>query len=151
MSAVDTHRIREEIEALHQFFVEWFTGETNNTEDVFAEGLLNSLGDDCTLIQPNGHQSRTADFSNAIRKGYGSNPTFRIAIRKVSIVWQGDEHVLATYEEWQRNAKSSTPPNNGRTATVLFRYNPETAALTWLHIHETWLPVEVMERGPYDF
>ena len=23
--------------------------------------------------------------------------------------------------------------------------------LTWLHVHETWLPSEVMAAGPYDF
>ena len=59
--------------------------------------------------------------------------------------------MLATYEEWQRNALASTPPDNGRVATVLFEDDRAEDRLRWLHIHETWLPEEVMAAGPYDF
>ena len=57
-------------------------------------------------------------------------------------------HVIATYEEWQRNALASTPPDNGRVATAVFERGER---LKWLHIHETWVPPEQMAAGPYDF
>ena len=59
-----------------------------------------------------------------------------------------DGYLLATYEEWQRNGLASTPFDNGRLATVFFATGER---LRWLHIHETWLPQEVMAAGPYDF
>ena len=55
---------------------------------------------------------------------------------------------VATYEEWQRNALASEPANNGRIASVLFATSD---ALQWVHVHETWLPADVMAAGPYDF
>ena len=57
--------------------------------------------------------------------------------------------IAATYEEWQRNALASTPKDNGRIATVLFRREEER--LRWLHLQETWLPDERMRAGPFDF
>jgi len=59
-----------------------------------------------------------------------------------------DGHVVATHEEWQRNALASKPSENARIATVLFE---DTEPLRWLHIHETWMPADVAAAGPYDF
>jgi hypothetical protein len=56
--------------------------------------------------------------------------------------------VLATYEEWQRNALASKPADNGRIATVVFKIGDP---LKWVHIHETWLPEAVMAPDDYDF
>ncbi|MGB1016836.1 MAG: hypothetical protein ACPG4T_22035, partial [Nannocystaceae bacterium] len=80
---------------------------------------------------------------------YGNSPGFAIAIRRVQVRWQRGTTILATYEEWQRNARRSTPPDNGRAATVLFE--DLGTRLSWLHIHETWLPAEIMAAGPFDF
>ncbi len=151
MGLIHVDIVRQEIAALHHFFIDWFSGAIENTDAAFAEGLVNRFAPSCILIQPNGSRSQSAEFCATVRNGYGSNPEFRIAIRNVSLVWHSSDHVLATYEEWQRNAKSSTPPDNGRVATVLFRWEPTASALRWLHIHETWLPIAVMRRGPYDF
>ena len=83
-----------------------------------------------------------------MRRAHGSNPDFRIAIRNVVVRRVMPDVVLATYEEWQRNALASTPPDNARLATVAFA---RTEPLRWLHVHETWLPGEVAAAGPYDF
>ncbi|MEM8809604.1 MAG: hypothetical protein AAGF01_26575, partial [Cyanobacteria bacterium P01_G01_bin.38] len=77
------------------------------------------------------------DIASSIRQGHASNPDFRIAIRDVQIRKVFDGHILATYEEWQRNALASTFPDNARLATVLFA---NTQPLRWVHIHETWMP-----------
>ena len=54
-----------------------------------------------------------------------------------------------TYEEWQRG---SWQPNNGRISTVLLQ-NDRVApgGLAWLHLHEVWLPEEVVAAEPFEF
>ena len=138
--------VRLEIEALHQFFVGWFTGALPETD--FESGFLDRLSSDLILIPPAGRRLDLNDIASAVRDGYASNPQFKIAIRNVQVHRQFENHVMATYEEWQRNALASKPPDNGRLATVLFK-GPEP--LKWLHIHETWLPPDEMAAGPYDF
>lgn len=100
------------------------------------------------LVPPSGTALNLETLSQAVYTRHGSNPDFRIAIRQVSIRHESDQYVLATYEEWQKNALASTPANNGRIATVVFKFDGK---LTWLHVHETWLPQSVMGSEPYDF
>lgn len=138
--------VRLEIEALHEFFVGWFTGAV--PESVFETEFLDRMSNELVFIPPAGRRLGLDGLAAALRDGYAKNPRFRIAIRNVQAHWTFDDHVVATYEEWQRNALASKPPDNGRLATVLFK---GPAPLKWLHIHETWLPPETMAAGPYDF
>lgn len=141
--------VSAEIVALHAFFVSWFGGHEPNPGSNFEQGLALRLDNDFVLIQPGGETLTRDALLAAIRTGHGSNPDFRIAIREVTLRRRFNEHVLVTYEEWQRNAKASRPSDNARVATVLFQTDADR--LRWLHVHETWLPREVMEAGPYDF
>lgn len=143
---MDAAQIRAEIESLHDFFVGWFSGSLD--ESAFHDQFRRRLSGDFLLISPAGQRLPLGELERMIKGAHGSNPDFRIRIRAVEILHVCDDHVLATYEEWQRNALASTPANNGRIATVLFR---TTSLLQWLHVHETWLPRSVMEAGPYDF
>lgn len=138
--------VKKEIEALHDFFVAWFTGKADEHE--FEVGFLKRFDPDFHLIPPAGTILELNDIASSIRQGHASNPDFRIAIRNVQIRKVFDGHILATYEEWQRNALASTPPDNARLATVLF---VNTQPLRWLHIHETWMPKHIAEASPYDF
>ncbi len=140
--------VREEIEALHRFFVAWFAGRCARDDETVERELLQRLDERFVLIQPGGALRSRADFSSGLRSAHGTNPDFRIAIRDVQIRHSWNRHLLATYEEWQRNARASTPPDNGRLSTVLFEV---ADGFKWLHVHETWLPETVMRAGPYDF
>lgn len=146
MSSELEARVRTEVESIHEFFVGWFSGVI--PKDEFDAGFLRRFDPDFILVPPAGSLLRLEDLAEGLRQSHGSNPDFRIAIRNVELRREWDGHVLATYEEWQRNALASTPPDNGRIATVLFR---DGEPLEWLHIHETWLPAEVISAGPYDF
>ena len=139
-------RVREEIERLHAFLVGWFRGTL--ADEAFENDFLCRFAPGLLLIPPSGTTLTVDQFGAGTREAFGSNPDFKVAIRNVAVrkVWKGT--ILATYEEWQRNALASKPPNNGRVATVLF---DDTQPLRWLHIHETWLPTAVAEAGPYDF
>lgn len=138
--------VREEIEALHEFFVGWFSGALPET--AFEDGFLRRFDPAFILIPPAGTLLGIADLAASVRSAHATNPPFRIAIRNVTLRRTFDQHVLATYEEWQRHALASKPPENARLATVLFR---RSEPLTWLHIHETWMPAAVAAAGPYDF
>lgn len=140
--------VQNEIEALHEFFVRWFSCVAPNSDDYFAAEFSRRFDEAFVLIPPAGTMLDLNALTRSIRGAYASNSDFRIAIRHVKVLRQWEDHVLATYEEWQRNALASSPPDNGRVATVLFRVSK---TLTWLHVHETWLPQNVMEAGPYDF
>ena len=132
--------VRTEIEALHDFFALWFSGKCAHDRALFNIGLSERMDDKVLLIQPGGKALAKDAFCDAVWKGYGFSPDFRIKIRNVTlrpITLQ--DHVLAIYEEWQRGAVNSTPPDNGRLASVLFSLNAGRPA-KWLHIHETWLP-----------
>ena len=139
-------RVRQEVEGLHEFFVGWFSGRLPERE--FESGFLSRFSDDLVFIPPAGTLLGLPELSAAVRAGHATNPEFRVQIRRVEVQREFEGFVLATYEEWQRNALASTPPDNGRVATVLFAFREP---LRWLHIHETWLPRDVMAEGPYDF
>lgn len=149
---MQSERVRQEVESLHEFFVDWFTGACDRTEAIFDERFRRRFAPSCHLIPPNGRLIDFEKLSSAIHGDHGVNAAFRIAIRGVQVLRETDGLVLATYEEWQRNAVNSRPQDNGRIATALFATGCDTATgLQWLHIHETWLPQDVMAAGPYDF
>jgi len=139
-------KIRLEIEDLHHFFVGWFSGAL--AENAFDDGFMRRFDPAFVLIPPAGSYLSLEDIASSVRQGHATNPPFRVAIRNVRIQRVFDHHVLATYEEWQRNALASTPADNARIATALFE---NVEPLRWLHIHETWLPASTASSGPYDF
>ncbi|MEM7467235.1 MAG: hypothetical protein AAF387_10155 [Pseudomonadota bacterium] len=143
---------REEIEALHLFFVDWFGGLIEKDEAVFQMRFAQRFASDCELIQPSGDTLSRQVFFNAVEKSHGSSPDFRIAIRNVRIRFDlpGD-YALVSYEEWQRNAVNSTPQDNARAASVLFARDAANGALQWCHIHETWLPEKQTPPERFDF
>jgi hypothetical protein len=146
LSIAIEERVREEVEALHEFFVRWFSGAV--AEETFESGFLSRFSTDLVFIPPAGRLLGLEDLAPSVRAAHASNANFRVAIRRVRVQRELEGHVLATNEEGQRNALASTPADNGRLASVLFT---RTEPLQWLHIHETWLPEDVMSAGPYDF
>lgn len=146
MNNLVLNRVRNEVESLHQFFCGWFTGQLS--EEEFDSHFLSRFSPDLVFIPPAGKLLGLDDLSASVRAGYASNPDFRIQIRNVTVQHEFDGHIIATYEEWQRNALASKPTNNGRVASVVFS---SSQSLKWLHIHETWLPGEIMDADSYEF
>ena len=146
MTTIIEENVRAEVEALHRFFVGWFSGVIDESE--FETGFLNRFEPEFLLIPPAGSLLTLSELASSIQCAHGSNPDFRIAIRNVRVRWEFDRVIVAIYEEWQRNAIASTPAANARIATVLFK---KAEPLQWLHVHETWMPENVMAADPYDF
>lgn len=126
---------RYEIESLHEFFVDWFTGETG--EDSY-DRVERALASDFEMVTPEGIRREYADVVDGIRDGYaGREPgTFDIEIRNVETRYTVADHTLLRYEEWQETPNGTT----GRLSTVLFEDDPDAPGdVVWLDLHETWL------------
>lgn len=126
---------RQEIESLHEFFVDWYTGQT---EEGSYDRVERALAAEFEMVTPDGIRSECADVVDGIRDGYASREpgTFDIEIRNVETRHAGDEHALVRYEEWQETPDGTT----GRLSTVLFEDDTDAPGdVIWLDLHETWL------------
>ncbi len=139
------HKVRIEVEEMHQFFVDWFNGTADQLVfDKFTsrfDSKVNYIGPGGSLLDRNA----LVGFLGGAR---GISSDFRIAIRDVKIQHLSDSHIIATYTEWQRQAIFSDRPENGRVTTVILS---KSEPFRWLHIHETWLPEEIFRKELFDF
>lgn len=138
--------IRAEIEDLHVFFVDWFTGTA--AKDQLETRFGAAMDEGVVFVSPDGARLERADLMNGFAIGHGANPDFRIAIRDVKVQREIGDLVLATYTEWQRGAARSGRADNGRFTTVLMTRD---APHRWLHVHETWLPEAEQATGAMIF
>ena len=138
--------IRAEIENLHVFFVDWFTGKAPKEQLDSRFGA--AIDADMVFVSPDGARLTRSDLMTGFANGHGANPGFRIAIRDVKVLREIGDLALATYTEWQRGAQRSGRAESGRFTTVLMT---RAAPHRWLHVHETWLPEAEQAAGPYDF
>jgi len=138
--------VRAEIEDLHRFFVDWFTGRAELS--TLNTILLSALDEDLLFVSPDGHRLNRDALVEGFLAGHGTNPDFRIAIRDVEIQHDLGNHVLATYTEWQRGARMSAQSENARRTSVLMT---RQAPFRWLSVHETWPPEEARSTSSFDF
>lgn len=143
-------RVTAEIVRVHDFFVSWFGGTCPDDDETWASRFADHMSSDLLYVMPGGAAFGRDALLEGLRGQHGNNPDFRIRISDVRVRWTLGEVVVVTYVEWQKSALASTPPDNGRTATVLLRDRGD-AGFEWLHLHETWLPAEAMAAGDYDF
>ena len=138
--------IQAEIEDLHVFFVDWFTGKA--PKNMLENRFVPAMDPDLVFISPDGDRLSRADLTLGFAGAHGGNPDFRIAIRDVEIARELGDLVLVTYTEWQRGSKRSGREQSGRLTSVLMTRD---APHRWLHVHETWLPEATQAAAPYDF
>lgn len=147
-TARDLDRVRDAIVAQHDFFTAWVSGRCAGEEAAFDEGTRR-LSRQLSVIMPGGKAFTFDVFAEYMRSNYASNPKFRIKIRNVVIRHRVGDVLVVNYEEWERDAKDSIPANNGRLSTIVLRDRGTDFDI--LHVHETWLPADVMAAGEYDF
>lgn len=126
---------KREIESLHAFFVEWYTGEAPNDAD---ERVERALAPDFEMVTPEGNRLERADVVEGIRENYATRESggFEIEIRNVETRYSVDDRALVRYEEWQKTPNETT----GRLSTALFKEDPDAPEhVVWLDLHETWL------------
>lgn len=127
---------RRAIVAVHDFFVECYTGQTRA-----LTRLEVALSDEFTLVSPDG---TTLDREAVLelvqekcdRYALGE---FDIAITDVRRLDASPDHAVARYVE--RQELPSSP--NSRLSTVVFATGAATpTGLSWVTVHESWLDVE---------
>lgn len=145
-------RISDEIEELHSFLGNWLNGRAENSDEVFNKGIRDRLGEQFFNIQPAGILLAREELLAQIHGGYAASPGFKIKIRSIKMLQNFDrgQFIIAMYEEYQKNARNSPKRDNARLSTVVFE-NRATAPLTWLHIHETWLPAINHTSSMFEF
>lgn len=122
------------------FFVDWFTGATENTDQNFAR-VADTLASDFVLISPRGDIHDRDEILVLIRKAHDGRDaqTFEIWIEDFAARFVEGPFCLATYCEWQEIEGDRTC----RKSTVLFRTHASTPNhVQWVHLHETWLPID---------
>lgn len=134
--------IRTEIEDLHDFFVEWFTGQAD--KDDLEIRCLSHLHADFLFIPPEGTLLKRTDLEAGFRQAHGSNRNFRIKVRDVVVRHEMPDHVLVTYTEWQTGATASGSAENARLSTALLT---KGRPFQCVHLQETRLPDEAHASG----
>ncbi len=148
MTKTEIERVIHEI---HAFFTDWVGGRCPGDPDTFRKGALDHISEDLAAIFPAGRSFGRCDFESYMGGIYGSNPKFRIQIRDIRLRHLTAEIAVVTYEEWQRDARDSEEPNNGRITTMVLSRGKSGAGPQILHVHETWLPDEIVAAGDFDF
>ncbi|MCU9849254.1 nuclear transport factor 2 family protein [Defluviimonas sp. WL0024] len=148
---IDPTEVERIIHDIHDFFTDWVGGRCPSDDDTFRRRALDYISDDLVAIFPAGRSFGKADFEGYMTGIYGSNPDFRIKIKDVQVRHLGADMAVVTYQEWQRGAKDSDDPENGRVTTMVLGKGAGDRGLTILQVHETWLPEEVVAKGDFDF
>jgi hypothetical protein len=143
--------IEATVHDISQFFTDWVGGRCPGDDATFAKNALDRLSDELIVIMPGGRSFGKRDFAGYMRGIYGSNPEFRIKICDFRVSHQGDDLAVVNYCEWQRNAKDSDPPNNGRVTTMVVRDRGASRDPEIMQVHETWLPNDIVRDADFDF
>jgi len=144
----------KEIVELHEFFEEWFAGTCQQDEGYFQKVMGSRFSPAFEIIFASGKRYPKNHLLEQLYKGYGHSPGFTIQIRNVQARFLDkiEQFALVTYEEWGKNAKNAISTNNGRISSVLFQANAFAPnGFEWIHLHECWLPEEVVQAGNFDF
>lgn len=140
-------RVREEIEDFHRHLVGWFTGESS--PEVWDQAFAQRLGEGFRWNMPSGAVTSREDMLAGLRKAHGSNTDFRIRVEQVEVLQRAPGLLVATYVEWQRGARQAIRRDNGRRSTVVFRDQGDR--LSWVHLHENWMPAASMDAADFSF
>ena len=148
--SLQTADIENTIFDIHAFFTDWVGGRCPGNAETFQKNALDRISDRFVAIFPAGRRFGKADFKGYMSSIYGTNPDFRIKIRDMRVNHVNDTMAVVNYQEWQKAAKDSDQPNNGRITTMVLGEKP-TGGVEILQVHETWLPEEVVGAGDFDF
>lgn len=133
----------KEIERLHRFWVDWFTGQLEESPNVLEEHATGRFSDDFSMVNPLGRLVSKPQLVIGLNHAYNTHPAdFEIHIHNVQVLQNLTEDLkLVSYEEWQRTGNKTT----ARRSTALLRIVEETT-IEWKWVHETWLE----GKGPND-
>lgn len=123
--------ISNEIEGLHNFFQQFFTGEIQ--QDTISRFSL-VLEDDFSLITPSGQLITRENILAMVKQSYDSRKNMRIWTNDIVTRSLSNNLYVTTYQELQEIENGT---KTVRLSTAIFRI--DEAKVTWIHVHETWV------------
>ncbi len=131
--------IEREIDGLHRFFEEWFTGRLAQTWEVYAR-FADVTAPEFHLISPTAAMINRDQALTWVWNIHAERPESRIWVENVQLTAVRGELYVATYEEWQEGPDGRTV----RLSTALLEEDDAKRpnGLRWLHVHETWKDIE---------
>ena len=132
-------RAQAEVEALHQFFEDWFGGRLPDDAAAFAR-LPATLAPGFQLISPEGRVLERQALLDGLRAAHGVEAASDLAIAVLpgGVRPLGGGLWLVTYQEWHRRGDES---RGRQSSAVLEEHGAAPGGFVWRHVHETWLPV----------
>ncbi len=93
--------VRGEVVRLHEFFVGWFTGSLEDSDQVFGR-FVDALHPEFSMISPSGVTLDRDAVAASVRIAHGTaDASFTIEIRDVVELLVASDAVVVGYEEWQ--------------------------------------------------
>lgn len=123
--------ISNEIEGLHNFFQQFFTGEIQ--QDTISRFSL-VLEDNFSLITPGGQLITRENILAMVKQSYDSRKNMRIWTNDIVTRSLSNNLYVTTYQELQEIENGT---KTVRLSTAIFRI--DEAKVTWIHVHETWV------------
>lgn len=130
---------QKEVERLHKFFADWFTGVAKKDPEVLERECTGRFSDDFAMVNPLGTLLSKAQLVTGLNQAHKSHPDadFEIHIHNCQILQNlSKELKLVSYEEWQRTGERTT----ARRSTALLKLPTEEGEdIQWKYVHESWL------------
>lgn len=132
--------IEREVQGLHKFFEDWFTGRAAKTDEAYSR-FRAVLAPDFFIIFPDGRMLERDEVLASVWDQHGrssENPRyFRIWVDEVRVRRAEPGAILVSYREWHEDQGTIS----ARRSTAMLRSRSGGPnGLEWLHTHETWLP-----------
>jgi hypothetical protein len=141
-----------DIVELHEFFVSWFRGEVEKSDEYFQQRFTARFADNFEYILPGGELLQLNALTDMLQGAYASSPEFKMNIRDVHSKNAADTDLaMVNYLELQTGALNSSA-NNARISSALMKLDDATPnGVLWLNLHETWLDETTLDRQWFDF
>ena len=133
---------RKYIIDLHVFIESWLIGSLEKSNLEFQR-FKDALDTDFVIIHPSGELQTKPSIISDFWKAYGiRSESFKIEILDVDVRFMSEDVCIMNYKECQFDVDKSV-----RISTVIFRKSLNSDKIYWLHLHETWCPIELIENA----
>jgi hypothetical protein len=128
---------RLEIEALHAFFVSWFTGADVRLDFRLCE---DAFGPDFEMVSPDGRRHTRSAVVARLRQARGTaHGAFDIVVLGTRKIWSAREAISMGYVERQLRDGQST---SRRSVALLTQDMSAPRGMLWHSLAETWMMPE---------
>jgi hypothetical protein len=125
---------RNELVALHAFFVEWMRQTPSEMDFTLCEAAFAA---DFRMVSPSGAVKGRAEVMTRLRNARSSLPAdFSITISDIHPIWRNRNTIFLEYVEQQRDSGRLT---RRRSSALLTRDARAPRGMVWRYLQETWI------------